>query len=146
MNARTMSVLGLTLVLAVPAAAQQSTRPYTEGPVVAVQYIRVMPGHFDDYMAYIGGQYKQQMEALKKAGVIVDWAVYQSDNRDEDDWNLALTTVYKNMAALDNLNDRTDPIVQQVFGSNQKSNALMVKRGEIREVIGGRLLRQLVIK
>ena len=109
MRHRPLSLFGVALVLAVPAAAQQASRPYTDGGVREVQYIRVKPGHFDEYMTFLAGPYKQQMEAQKKAGVITGWGAYQSDDRDENDWNIVLTTDYKNMAALDNLRDRVDP-------------------------------------
>ena len=146
MHVRALGCAGVALVLALPAAAQQSTHPYTEGSVLEVQYIRVKPGHFDEYMTYLAGPYKQTMEAQKKAGVITGWGVYTSDNRDEDDWNIALTTTYKNMAALDNLRDRVDPIQKQVFGSLDQSAAAMVKRGEMRDIVGGRQLREMIIK
>ena len=109
MRCRVLCLFGFALVLAVPASAQQATRPYSEGTVTDVQYIRVKPGQFDAYMTFLAGPYKQLMEGQKKAGVITDWAVYSSDNRDEKDWNIALTTTYKNMAALDNLRDRANP-------------------------------------
>jgi hypothetical protein len=70
MRCRAFSLFGFALVLAVPAAAQQATRPYTEGPVTDVQYIRVKPGHFDEYMTFLARPYKQLQEAQKKAGVI----------------------------------------------------------------------------
>jgi hypothetical protein len=146
MRCRVFCLSAVAMVLAVSATAQQSSRVYTEGPVTDVQFIRVKPGHFDDYMAYLAGPYKQSLEGEKKAGVITDWAVYSSDNRDENDWNIALTTTYKNMAALDNLRDRTDPITKDVYGSMPKSNEAMVKRGEMRDILGNRLLRQLIIK
>ena len=146
MRCRAVNLAAVALVLAVPLSAQQASRTYTEGPVTNVQYIRVKPGHFDEYMAFLSGPYKQLMEGEKKAGVITAWAVYASDNRDEDDWNIALTTTYKNMAAMDNLRDRTDPVEQQVFGSQDKSNQAMVKRGEMRDIVGNRLLRELMIK
>jgi hypothetical protein len=145
MRVRARYLSGFALLFAIPAAAQ-SSRPYTEAGVTDVQFIRVKPGHFEEYMAFLAGPYKQQMEAEKKAGVITGWAVFQSDNRDEDDWNIALTTDYKNMAALDNLRDRQDPISNQVYGSMDKSNAAMVKRSEMRDIVGNRLLRQLTIK
>jgi hypothetical protein len=50
------------------------------------------------------------------------------------------------MAALDNLRDRVDPIDQQVYGSLEKSSDAMVKRSEMREIVGNRLMRQLTIK
>jgi hypothetical protein len=45
-------------------------------------------------MNFLAGPYKQEREAEKKAGVITGWAVYQSDDRDENDWNIVLTTTY----------------------------------------------------
>lgn len=146
MRCQAFCLPALAVVLAVPATAQQSSRPYAEGPVTNVQFIRVRPGHFDDYMAFLAGAYKQSMDAQKKAGIITDWAVYNSDSRDESDWNIALATTYKNMAALDDLPDRLDAINKQVYGSIQKASEGMVKRGEMREIVGERLLRQLIIK
>ena len=134
MRCRVLCLFGFALVLAVPASAQQATRPYSEGTVTDVQYIRVKPGQFDAYMTFLAGPYKQLMEGQKKAGVITDWAVYSSDNRDEKDWNIALTTTYKNMAALDNLRDRADPVTKQVYGSTDRSNEAMVKRSEMRDI------------
>ena len=146
MHGRVLYLSGVALLLAIPVAGQQTTRPYGEGGVTDVQYIRVKSGHFDEYMAFLAGPYKQLMEAQKKAGVITGWAIYQSDNRDEDDWNIALTTTYKNMAALDNLRDRVDPITSEVYGSLDKSNEAMAKRSAMRDIVGNRLLRQLIVK
>jgi hypothetical protein len=50
------------------------------------------------------------------------------------------------MVALDNLRDRVDPIDRQVYGSLEKSGQAMVKRSEMRDIVGNRLLRQLIIK
>jgi hypothetical protein len=145
MSCHAAHLIGLTLLVAVPLTAQQS-RPYTEGPVTDVQFIRVKPGHMDEYLAFLAGPYKQLMDGEKKAGVITNWAVFSSDNRDENDWNIALSTTYKNMAAMDNLRDKVDPIDRQVFGSLDKSSEAMVKRGEMRDIVGNRLMRELVFK
>ena len=146
MRCRAPRVLGLMLLFAAPAVAQQTARPYTEGPVTDVQFIRVKFGHFDQYLAFLAGPYKQSMEEQRKAGVITGWAVYASDRRDDEDWNIALTTVYRNMAALDNLRDRVDPIDSRVYGSLEKTNDAAVKRSEMRDIVGNRLLRQLIIR
>src|SRR5215210_5284078 len=138
MHAPSLSLSGFALLLAMPLAAQ-SSRPYTEAGVTDVQFIRVKPGHFDEYMAFLAGPYKQLMEGQKKTGVITGWAIYSSANRDEDDWNIALTTTYKNMATLDNLRDRVDPIDRQVYGSIDKSSEALVKRNEMRDIVGNRL-------
>jgi hypothetical protein len=146
MTARALSLASLLVLMAAPSAAQQSSRPYTEGSVTNVSYVRVKPGRFDDYMAYIAGPYKQLMEAQKKAGIITGWSVYSSPEQNGEDWNLILTTTFKNMAALDNIDERTDPIVKQVVGSNEKANQGMVSRGEMRDLVGSRLVRELIVK
>lgn len=138
-------VLGLTaltfLAASVPARAQA---PYKEGPVVQVSYIRTEPGQFDNYMRYIFGDYAGLQNALKEAGIIVDWAVYATDTRSPDEANLVLTTTYANMAALDNLDARVDPIVQQVMGRDRAQSAEAgVQRGQMRRLIGDQLFRQL---
>lgn len=145
MSRTALHLVGLLVLVAAPAVAQ-SPRPYSEGPVTQVGYVRIKSGHFDEYMAYLAGPYKQLMEAEKKAGLITGWTVYSSPGRDEEDWDLALATTYKNMAALDDLTDRTDPIEKQVFGSVEKSNQGAVQRGAMRELVGTRLLRELVIR
>ena len=146
MYCRAAKLVGLAVLLAGPVTAQQTSRPYAEGPVTNVQYIRIKPGHFDEYMTFLAGPYKQLMEAEKKAGAIMSWTVYRSDNRDEDDWNIALTTTYKNLAAMDNLRDRVDPLERQVYGSLDKSSEAMVKRGEMRDIVGSRLIHELIFK
>ena len=50
------------------------------------------------------------------------------------------------MAALDNLDVRTDAITNKVWGSLQASNQASADRETLRTQLGGRLLRQLMLK
>jgi len=50
------------------------------------------------------------------------------------------------MGALDNLDARTDPITNKVWGSLQASNQASADRGQLCTELGGRLLRQLMLK
>lgn len=135
----------LLLALASTGAAQD--RPYTEGPVIAVSYIRIKPGMFDKYVKYLDGDYKKSMEAAKKEGVIVDYGVFSSPQEHEADWNMVLTVTYKSMAALDNLRDKMEPIQQRVLNLSPEQAAQgTIERAAMREQIGGRLLRQLTLK
>jgi hypothetical protein len=141
----TLALLTLSLLLPVSAVAQQQ-RPYTEGNVVTASYLRTKPGMFEQYMKYLQGPYKQLLEAEKKAGIVVDYAVLTSAPRGKDDWDVLLTVTFKNMAALDGLDDRTDPIADKVMGPLEQRNRAAIDRGAMREVIGSRLLRELVLK
>ena len=126
--------------------AQESEHAFTEGPVVAVSYIRTEPGRFDDYMKYLSTTYKTLMEEQKKAGIILDYAVYSTTQVNATEPDLILTITYKNLGAMDNLAARTDPIGKKIWGSLQASNQASVDRGKMRTAVGGRLLRQLILK
>jgi hypothetical protein len=136
----------LLVCLASTGVAQQP-RPYTEGPVVVMSYIRTKPGMFDKYMEYLAGNYKRLLEAQKKAGLVTDYAVYSSMPATETDWDVLLTTTYKNMAALDNLDDRMETITASTLNQNrEQANQAFGARGAMRDAVGGRLLRQLILK
>lgn len=138
-----LCVLVATLLL-VTGAAAHAQLPYKEGPVVSVSFIRTAPGQFDSYMSYIFSDYARLMNAYKEAGIILDWGVLETETRSPDEANVVLTTTYPNMAALDNLDERTDPIVQRVMGRNRQQSAqATVERGAMRVVIGSQLYRVL---
>ena len=141
---RTLAVLALILVGI--NAANSADRPYTEGPVLIVSSIRTEPGMFEEYMKYLAGPYKQLMEGYKKAGIIVDYSVYTATPQSPHDPDLYLVTVYKNMAALDGLNERSDAITEQIAGDLTKQGESMVSRGKLRTFLGAEQMRQLILK
>ena len=138
--------VGVFIACSSPNLAQESARAYTEGPVLQVSYIRTEPGKFDEYLQYLATTYKSIMEEQKKAGIIVDYAIYSNQPLTPADPDLILTVTYANMGALDNLDVRTDPITNKVWGSLQASNQASADREGLRTQIGGRLLRQLMLK
>lgn len=140
------AVAGLLVSLSFLSAAVAADRPYTEGPVVNVATVRTEPGMFDEYLKYLAGPYKQQMEELKKAGIIVDYSVYSATPRGPGDPDLYLITVYKNFAALDGLDARSDAITEKIFGDMAAQTESTVKRGKLRTLIGDQYIRELVLK
>jgi len=140
------ALVGVAAFVAATGAAVGADRPYSEGVVVNVSSVRTEPGQFEAYMAYLAGPYKQLMEEQKKAGIIVDYAVYQVVPRSPNDPDLFLTTTYKNMAALDGLDARSDAITEKIFGNLQQQNASTVSRGKMRTLIGDELIREMVLK
>jgi L-rhamnose mutarotase len=124
----------------------QEDHAYTQGSVVVVSFVRTEPGMFDEYMRYLDKTYKRIMDEQKKQGVITDYAIYQAIPRDAQDADLILTVTYKNMAAFDNLQARTDPVAKQVFGSLSKAASASVDREKLRKNVGGQMVRQLILK
>ena len=96
--------------------ARADDHPYTEGAVVNVARIRTENGKFDDYMKYVSTTWKQEQEAAKKAGYIVDYQVISVEPRTESDPDLLLVTTYKNWAALDGALEKGDAVAKQIEG------------------------------
>jgi hypothetical protein len=147
MKKRALGALaGLLLSFFAVGGAVAADRPYTEGAVSEISSIRTEPGKFDDYMAWLAGPYKQMMEAQKAAGVILDYAVYATTPRSPSDPDLYLVTVYKNLAALDDLAAKSDPIAEKLQGSLAEQNKAYIERGKMRTVLGSELIREAVLK
>jgi hypothetical protein len=137
-------VIALLLGLAGSVHAQDD-KPFTDGPVVAISYIKVKPGHFTEYMKYLDGPYKAVMEAQKKAGLITGYKVFENQARSPHDADLILSVTYPNMAALDR-SDEADAVSAKVMGSRTQQDKAFGERGAMREVLGGQLIRELILK
>jgi len=128
------------------AQAAASTRPYREGPVVSVSYIRTKPGMFDRYMEYLNGPYKANLEAQKAAGLVLDYGIFVSaETRNPADHDVMLTTTYRNWAAFDGLSDKQEAVANRTLQSTpQQRNQQFADRSAMRESIGGRTYQQLI--
>jgi hypothetical protein len=134
------------LTLSTSVTRAQEDHAYTQGPVTIVSFVRTEPGMFEEYMRYLSNTYKKLMETQKKQGVVTDYAVYQTLPRGPQDADLILTVTYKNMAALDGLQERTDPLIKETFGSLPKAASASADRDKLRKQLGNQLVRQLILK
>lgn len=141
---RGLVLLGLSL--GAGAAWAEEERPFTEGPVVEVGYIRTKYGMFDEYMKFLDGPYKRAMEEEKKAGIILDYGVFEAYPRHPGEPDVILTVTFKNWAAFDGLRDKVDPIEAKIYGSMDASNKAAVDRDKVREVLGGTVIQKLQLK
>jgi hypothetical protein len=139
-----MAAIGLALLAAVTSASAQ-TKPYKEGQVTEISYIKVKPGKFDEYMAFLSTKYKELMEANKKAGLIVSYNIYGMRARTPQDPDLMLTVTYQNMAALDKV-DEGDAVAAKVVGTPAVQSKQFAERESMREVLGSQLVQELVLK
>jgi hypothetical protein len=145
-NRSLLAVLSTIVLLASSGIAAAADRPYTEGSVREVSSIRTVDGMFDDYMAWLAGPWQQLMEEQKKAGMIINYQVMLAFPRSPAEPDLYLITEYKNMAALDGLEEKFEPIMEKVLGDRQKANADSAARGKMRTVLGSQLVRELNLK
>jgi hypothetical protein len=139
----------VSLLAAIPVgsavAAGSDDKPFKEGPVTEVTRIRTADGKFMDYMNYLKGTWRDEHEAEKKAGLVLDYRVYTISPRSPDDANLILTVTFPNYAALDRQAD-FEAIAQKVEGSMKEQDKGFADRGSIRKVLGSALTQELILK
>ena len=147
MKTRALGALaGLFAFIAVTGVSVAADQPYQDGPVTMVSSIRTLPGMHDTYLRFLATTYRTNMDAAKKEGIILDWAVYETSPRSPDEPNVYLAVTYKNMAAFDDLDERMEPIMQRSFGDQAARNAAAVDREKMRRQIGQEMIRQVVFK
>jgi len=124
----------------------QVSRPYHNGSVWSVAFIRMKPGMDSAYMKYLATDWKKAQEAQKTEGVILSYKVLQTEGHTAGDWNLLLLTEYKNVASLEANEDKAEAIAQRVVGTDEKQMQGYRDRSEIREVMGERLAREIILE
>lgn len=135
------------VLLTVAAAASAQDRSYTEGHVSAVTSVKVMDGQFENYMRYLDTTYKASMEAAKKAGLILDYEVVAGAPRRPEDADLYLIVTYPNLAALDGIDDKMEPVMRKVTSMNSaQRDEASGKRTVMRTILGTELVRELTLK
>ena len=135
-----LAVIGAGLVRA------QSDAPYTEGPVWTITMVKTKAGMTDDYLKALAKIYKSTNDELKKQGLIMDYKILIGNDATPQDFDILLMVEFKNMAAFDNQREKTDPIADKILGSEEVKRQGAIKRMEIREILGNKLMREVTLK
>jgi hypothetical protein len=140
------AILILGSLFLMPAQSTAQDLPYTEGSVWDVSFIRIKPGMDTDYLKSLAAGWKKVFDEAKKDGLVLSYKILSGSAANKDDWDMMLMVEYKNMATLDGLETKFDAINKKVVGSESQQKEVMTKRVEMREIIGGKLLRELLLK
>jgi hypothetical protein len=136
----------LSLTARAQDAPAQDVRQYTDGPVTEEDYIEVEYGHYEEYIDWLNSTWKPTMEALKKAGLIIDYKVFRATPKSPGQPNFILWITYKDgMAALDKGAEIED-VAKKVIGSTEFQNRARAFRNQYRKVLGTELIREVILK
>jgi hypothetical protein len=143
---RTAALLACCLLAAVSSLAAAQEKPWTEGTVWSISMIRVKPGMFDVYMREVLPMRKKINEEAKKQGLLVSSHVFSGNANGRDDFDVMFLDEYKNWAAFDGMTAKYDAIMRNVVGPEDKQVQVMTKRTEVREILGDKVMQEMVIK
>ncbi len=140
------AALVLSLALLCVSVYAQMARPYHNGSVWTLGFIRIKSGMDSAYMNYLATEWKKTQEAAKKEGLILSYKILVTEGHTPGDWNMILMTEVKDLATLEANEKKLDALEQRLVGDDQKQMQGYRDRSEIREVMGNRLAREIVLE
>ena len=140
----TVGLVCLSLLLLAGASAQDQ---YNEGTVDRVVLIRILPGHGNAFWADLKANITPVWDAEKSAGLIEGYHIFLNQTKaNPEDWDLGYVLTYKNMAALDGIEDRVEPLIKKIWATRDTAAKAEVDRESLREILGSQLIRRLDLK
>ncbi|MBV9189535.1 MAG: hypothetical protein JOZ85_03570 [Betaproteobacteria bacterium] len=141
-----VALCSTVLLMLVAQVAFAQDKPYKEGSIWAVTFVKVKPGMFDVYLRDLAANRKPLMEQAKKEGLILQEKMLAGESAGREDFDLILMVEYKNWAAFDGLNDKFRTMAQKIVGSEDKQTQMMMKRTDVREIVGTKNMQEISYK
>ncbi|HEY1770995.1 MAG TPA: hypothetical protein VGG02_12150 [Chthoniobacterales bacterium] len=108
--------------------------------------MKTKPGMGDDYLKMLTKVYKAESDEAKKQNIIMDYKILLGQAATPNDYDILIMQEFQNMAALDGLREKIDPIDKKIIGSLETQHQGAVKRMEVREIMGTKLMREITLK
>ena len=121
-------------------------RPYTMGSVWTVTLVRVKYGMDQQYLTDLSGAFKRSLDEARKQNLILSYKVLDGVSSNGNDWNLMILTEQKNWSLFDTPPETFDAIAEKMVGPEKQQMELLVKRSDMREVVGIKNLQEIIFK
>lgn len=139
------SLVSVLLLLAVSVYGQVH-KYYTPGSVWGVTTIRIHPGMDQAYLEYLDTQLKKESEISIKNGFMKSYKILRGQD-DDAGWNMLILREYDSFASLEKNEEKADEVLRQATGiDDQKGMQGYIDRSKIREVMGTKFMRELILK
>src|SRR5712692_480830 len=127
-------------------SSAQSDAPYTEATVWQITMVKAKYGMGDQYLKGLAKTFKGTLDEAKKQNLIISYKILLGDAATPHDFDILLMVESKNMAAFDNARQKFEPIAKKIEGSTEEQEKTAVKRLDIREILGNKIMREVTLK
>ena len=141
-----------TLSVAVCAAAMMAStafaadRPFSLGSVWTVTLVRVKPGMDVTYLRDLATNWKRVMDEARDQQLIISYKILDGNLPGKDEWNMMLLVEQKNWGAFDGADGKFDAIAEKMVGPEKAQMESMIKRSDMREIVGVRNFQEVNFK
>lgn len=137
------AIIVCSAFLSTAAMAQDHTRNYDDGNILAVTEVHIKDGMFNAYINDLNNVWRRFLDEQKKDGSVVSYGMFANTQPREGEPDLYLTVTYANWAAFDRGEEYFNAIRDKVIGSESDMRSAGIKRGELRELGSEYLLREI---
>jgi len=139
------SLVSVLLLLAVSVYGQVH-KYYTPGSVWGVTTIRIHPGMDQAYLEYLDTELKKESNISIKNGFMKSYKILRGQD-DDSGWNMLILREYDSFASLEKNEEKADEVLRQATGiDDQKSMQGYMDRSKVRDVMGTKFMRELILK
>ena len=141
-----ISAFAAVLLLLAVSVYGQVHKYYTPGSVWGVSMIKIHSGMDQAYLEYLDTQLKKESEISIKNGFMKSYKILRAQD-DDSGWNMLILREYDSFASLEKNEEKADEVLRQATGvDDQKGMQGYTDRSKIRDVVGTKFMRELILK
>lgn len=133
-------------VMAAPTQVAAQSSSYTPGTVWQVSNIKVQPGQFENYLDYLGGNWRKQLEFGKQQGYVVSYHIFAVNNARADEPDLLLAIEYRDYVPVAQQMEMQKKYEAMMASDTHKLDTASGGRVSMRKEMGSMELQELKLK
>ncbi len=149
MKARLLAALAVLLTASLtiaPALAQDNTRNWDYGNVIATTQVHIEPGSLNAYLNDLNGLWRVFLEQQIKDGNAVSYRIIQNAFPRDGEADLILITEHPNWAAFDLSSEYFEELTEKLQGSLSKARDASIERGKLRRLGANSVYQEIKFK
>lgn len=141
-----LAVLACASLFSVSASAQDHTRNWDYGNVIATSAVHLEPSAMNAYINDLNGLWRVFLEQQIEDGNVVSYRILQNAFPRDGEPDLILITEHPNWAAFDLSNEYFENLTKKLQGSLDNARNANIDRGALRRLGGQSVYREVKFK